>query len=253
MNKWNAYFIFIICFLCGTICKIYDDIHDNHIPISDLISEILKHTHTLLYTIISVSDFNFAVLFYLFNISNYFVDSYAWLSAYEKSCFYVLFLPCLFSIGTFTPIKTMDILIYLHLVLGCLFEVYLKFDEISIYKLGFRIIFLMFYSSVLFICSFFKNSQNDGIVSGFTYKIMIWMFGYVFSSCVFQSIQLFQLYYNKTECCPFLSFYSNKGKELTEQTKEETKEQTKEDGVIKKKKHKRKKEKREKIYKIKLD
>lgn len=199
MKYIQGYFLLVLCFLCGCINKIYDDLHDSHFPMSDLFSEILKHLHTLLYTTITITDFNFATLFYLFNITNYLADSKAWLGSYEKSCLYVLLLPCLFSIGTRTIPKKMDILIYLHLVLGCLLEVYLHFDEVSIFKLGFRLSSLIFYSVVLFACSLF------GLLSGFTYKIMIYMFGYIFASCVFQSIQLFKLYRDKVGCCPFLS------------------------------------------------
>lgn len=199
MKYIQGYFLLVLCFLCGIVCKIYDDLHDSHFPMSDLFSDILKHLHTLLYTTITITDFNFATLFYLFNITNYLADSKAWSGSYEKSCLYVLLLPCLFSIGTQTRPKITDILFYIYFVLGCLLEVYLNFDEVSVFKLGFRIGSLLFCSTFLFVCSFF------GIFSSFIYKIMIYMFGYVFASCVFQSIQLFKLYRTKVGCCPFLS------------------------------------------------
>ena len=61
----------IYALFAGISCKVYDDFNDNNLIKSDLAKEILKGSHWILITLVSMNDFNFSVMWYLMCFANY--------------------------------------------------------------------------------------------------------------------------------------------------------------------------------------
>jgi len=173
--------MYFFTFIGGVVCKLYDDITDNHIRIPRVGKEVLKMLHTVLYTIISATDFNFSFAFYIVNFVGALANPSAWVGAYERACLYVLFLPCIVSFGYISNVKMVDIIIFLITFLGSILEIWLKFNEISIYKLLFRLLGVIYLVGVITLLN----------ISNFTKKMFYYTLGYILASCIFQSVNLF--------------------------------------------------------------
>jgi len=88
----------LIAFIAGILCKLYDDIIDAGLEVSQTLKEALKIAHAVLFCYIAASDYNFAFLCYVVNLINAFLNPGAWTGAYERACLYVLWIPCLLAI-----------------------------------------------------------------------------------------------------------------------------------------------------------
>jgi hypothetical protein len=90
----------IIGLLGGISAKLYDDIVDEKIEISDTVKECLKGVQWMMLALLSANDYNFILIFYTMNLLNYFGDPSAYSGSYEFSLLLMIPLLFLLNVGT---------------------------------------------------------------------------------------------------------------------------------------------------------
>jgi len=180
----------ILSFLCGFVCKLYDDLKDNErllIFKNDFSMELLKGLHYIFFTLISSVEPTFFIIEYVANFINSLGNSDAWKNPYEKSLlfsFVTLFL--VIDYNKITYLNKYDyFLILLFFVFMFLEPKYIT-EEYSFSKLIIRSIFVLLslFASLLFI-----------LLSDVTICICLYGAGYFLSSIFAQYYSLF--IYNK--------------------------------------------------------
>jgi hypothetical protein len=125
-------------FLGGVLCKVYDDLNDNHM-IGGHVQEILKGSQWILLTLLSYNDFNFALLNFIGNGLNAVNNWEEWKFPYETSLLILTPLFLLISFSTRSMLNIYDIL-YISVFFGSMYlEPLFITEESSTCKLYMRI------------------------------------------------------------------------------------------------------------------
>ena len=183
----------------GAIAKIYDDIIDMNLEVSETVKEVLKGLQLITLTLLSVNDFNFSAFLYTICFINYLEKPECWSNAYEFSLLWIypLFLcnPTTAKIPTISDIPFI-IPFAIH-VFGSmivdkfkLYEMSNSFDaiadrkEVSLLKYVSRS-FLSFGCFMAFVLA------NHLDVSEYLLKLLLFATAYLFVSSLFQFYMLY--------------------------------------------------------------
>ena len=167
---------FIYSTLSGISAKLYDDLTDNNLLTDKTTKEVLKGSQWILLTLISQTDFNFALPFYLTAFANSFSDTEAFVSPYEKSLLILYPFLLLISLHTAKSFTSGDITFAALTTLALLTEPFINSEEYSYRKFGTR--FAAFVWSIIML-RFFNFSPS-------VMKAISFFVGYSFISCCFQ-------------------------------------------------------------------
>lgn len=162
--------------MSGISAKLYDDLTDNHLLEDKTMKEILKGSQWILLTLISQTDFNFALPFYLTAFANSISDTEAFVSPYERSLLFLYPFLLLISLPTIKAFTFGDFIFASLTTLGLLTEPFINNEEYSYRKLGTR--FLAFLWTLIML-RFFTFSTS-------VMKAIYFFLGYSFISCCFQ-------------------------------------------------------------------
>ena len=174
---------YLISFLGGLSCKIYDDLFDNKLFKNDIFEESLKGTQWIILTLMSYNDFNFTACFYLINLLNAMPNWNAWDIGYEKSLLILYPVFLLLSFSTRQSLTLFDLLYVLTFCVGMGIEPLLIKEEYSIRKLIVR----SFLSISMFAWILIGHYFN---VSWSFLKVAIYGLGYIITSSIFQLYML---------------------------------------------------------------
>uniref|UniRef100_A0A6C0KND8 Uncharacterized protein n=1 Tax=viral metagenome TaxID=1070528 RepID=A0A6C0KND8_9ZZZZ len=167
---------FLYATLSGISAKLYDDLTDNNLLTDKTTKEVLKGSQWILLTLISQTDFNFALPFYLTAFANSFSDTEAFVSPYEKSLLILYPFLLLISAHTAKLFTSGDILFATLTTLALLTEPFINNEEYSYRKLGTRFVAFLW---TLIMIRFFNFSPS-------VLKAIYFFLGYSFISCCFQ-------------------------------------------------------------------
>jgi hypothetical protein len=158
---------------------------------SDRLNEILKGLHWILLTLLSINDFNFAVILYSVCFVNSFVNSKEWSTPYESSLIYLFPFLIILSFHSRSYIKISDILLSIVFIISLILETILFTEESSYNKLKSRV--SSFLLCILFLLGIhlYSFSLSFSII-----KFLYYSIGYCILSSVFQAYKLF---YTPTE------------------------------------------------------
>ena len=121
----------LYAFVGGLSAKIYDDIVDTPIEVSDLVKESLKGIQWICLTLLCIRDVNFLCIIYGFVYVNYVVNPDAYSGAYEFSLMLLGPVFLLLSLDTFVFPSAIEVCIYLYMVWVSIVEPYLDFRKIT--------------------------------------------------------------------------------------------------------------------------
>jgi hypothetical protein len=110
---------YLYAFLGGVLCKLYDDLNDNHM-IGGYVEELLKGSQWILLTLLSYNDFNFALLNLIGNGLNAINNWEAWKVPYETSLLILTPLFLLISFSSRAMLNIYDIL-YISVFFGSMY------------------------------------------------------------------------------------------------------------------------------------
>ena len=183
------YMDIIIPLLGGISAKLYDDIVDEKIEVSDVIKECLKGLQWMSLAILSVNDFNFILIFYVMNILNYIGDPSAFSCSYEFSLLLMVPLLFLFSFDTIHSFSYIDMICVFGFLILFYVEPYFMPNNVSYAKLIHRSI-----GTILFILLLFWSDYLH--ISPSITKITTYLIGYGTVSVIFQ---LYLLLYSQPQ------------------------------------------------------
>lgn len=115
----------------GISCKIYDDIVDNNIEVTDTFKEALKGIQWMILAVLSINDFNFTVFFYIINFLNFLNNNEAFSLPYEHSLLYVYPLLLFFNYNTAQVFNYIDIIPIMLCFLAGAVESYIFPEDLS--------------------------------------------------------------------------------------------------------------------------
>jgi len=167
---------FLYATLSGISAKLYDDLTDNKLLTDKTTKEVLKGSQWILLTLISQTDFNFALPFYLTAFANSFSDTEAFVSPYEKSLLILYPFLLLISAHTAKSFTSGDIVFAALTTLALLTEPFINNEEYSYRKLGTRFVAFLW---TLIMIRFFNFSPS-------VLKAIYFFLGYSLISCCFQ-------------------------------------------------------------------
>jgi drug/metabolite transporter (DMT)-like permease len=161
----------------GVSAKIYDDIVDNNLEVSDTVKEALKGVQWIILALLSIHDFNFTLFFYIINFLNYLNNNEAFSLPYEHSLLYVYPIFLLFNYYTIQAFNYIDIIPILLCLLSGAIESYIFSEDISYKKLISRAVACIGAIILLFIG-----------LSKFMNKVIIYGLFYGITSVIFQGL-----------------------------------------------------------------
>jgi len=173
-----------IALVAGIACKVYDDIVDTDIKVSDVMKESLKGLQWMFLAILSVNDFNFTLLMLLSNIVHYLSNKEAYSLPYERSLLYVYPILLLLSFHTREYLNIYSIFIIIYIILWCCIEPRTILENESYKKIINRFVCVLFPT--------FIALYNSSYISSSIIKYIYYCIGYVVISILFQ---LYMLYY----------------------------------------------------------
>jgi len=179
----------IYALFAGISCKVYDDFNDNNLIKSDLVKEILKGSHWILITLVSMNDFNFSVIWYLLCFANYIANPKEWSPPYETSGIYLYPFLILLNYHTRKYLTMSDIIVCILLILSLGIEPFIITEEVSYRKLINRFSLFLSLCILVYFSSYFNISNS-------IQKILYYYIGYLFISLCFQ---VYILYTEKLE------------------------------------------------------
>jgi len=186
-----------LAFLGGVSCKMYDDLNDMDIIHSDKLNEALKGLQWIILSVLSIHDFNFAMIIYTVNLINSFVNSKEWSEPYEFTGLYVFPILLLLSFHTRTYFSVFDILLFVGFILIASIEPFIFTEETSYSKLISRII-----CAILLIILVLKSSHG---ISQSVLKCLYYSLAYFITSSFFQVYKVPQDIKGKTTVLTFIS------------------------------------------------
>lgn len=189
LNKNTFYFRmeYLIALLSGINAKIYDEIADNEINVSETFKEALKGIQWTTLAILSVQDFNFSFIMYLINLAAYFANSDAYKLPYEYSLLLVFPFLMFLNYDTVQYLTPINLLIILPCIIGIFLEGIIFTEDVSLKKCIFRITAVFFF--FIFLISF------SDYLSPTILKLLTFFIGYLISSSCYQ---VYILYNKKT-------------------------------------------------------
>jgi len=177
----------VYAILGGIVCKVYDDLNDMNILRSEKINEILKGSQWILLTLLSIHDFNFAIVMYIVTFLNSVVNSKEWSEPYESSLLYLYPIFFILSFHTREYLTFFDIIVLVSQCIGSLIEPYIWAEESSYKKLMDRSGGLILNCILLYYASYFNLSKS---IIKYTYYFT----GYFIISVGFQAYHQILLY-----------------------------------------------------------
>lgn len=163
----------------GAVCKVYDDLTDNHLSSNALLLEYLKGLEWSSLALLSFQDFTFAVTMYLMNLINAIHNPREWSLPYEHSMLLLYPLFIAMSYNTGTPISIWDGYIFACSVFHNIVEPYFFSEEFSSKKFVLR-----FWYVLSFAVGFLLPGSHS------IKKLMAYGMGYMFVSTLFQAYLL---------------------------------------------------------------
>ena len=174
----------IISLIGGISAKVYDDIVDTNIQVTDTFKESLKGVQWVTLTLLSVNDFNFTLLFYIINILNYSGNPDANSMPYEYSLLVIFPFLMLLNYNTIKSINIINLLLFIPFMILMFIEPCIITENVSLKKLISRSLI----SSGLLILILLNNYFN---LSPSILKIAIYCLGYAITSSLFQYYMLY--------------------------------------------------------------
>lgn len=169
----------VIPLLGGISAKVYDDIIDEKIEVSDVVKEGLKGLQWMILALLSVDDFNFIFIFYVMNLLNYIGDPSAFSGSYEFSLLVMVPLLFLFNFNTIHSFHYIDIICVIGFLILFYIEPYFMPNNVSYAKLIHRSIGTILF--IVFLC------WSDYLhISPSIMKITTYLIGYGTVSIIFQ-------------------------------------------------------------------
>lgn len=177
---------FLVAALTGITIKIYDDISDNKLLVSERYIEFMKTFQVIGLTLISFHDFNFSVSMYILNILSFLGD----ISAYTTDSFHVSILILypflvLLSLPYKSRVNFISILYVLCFIVFFTVEPHIIQEEYSERKAVLR-----FFTSIVVFVGLFVG-YFMGVSTSFL-KIGSICLGYIFTSTLFQGYMVSQ-------------------------------------------------------------
>lgn len=173
-----------IALVAGIACKVYDDIVDTDIKVSDVMKESLKGIQWMFLAILSVNDFNFTLLMLLSNVAHHLTNKEAFSMPYERSLLYVYPILLLLSFHTREYLNIYSMSIFIFIILWCCIEPLIIIENISYKKIISRFLGILFFILLLL--------YNYSYISSSIIKFVYYYIGYLATSTLFQ---LYMLYY----------------------------------------------------------
>jgi hypothetical protein len=136
---------FIVSFLAGLACKLYDDLSDNPLLVdfkTPVLMEFLKGVHYILFTTISLHNPVFFMLLFVICSVNSLVDPTAWSEPYESSLPYSLGLIYFLVQYDSLPLNVYDVCCIILTLLTIVAEPRMMHKEVSLCKLIVRAYFV---------------------------------------------------------------------------------------------------------------
>jgi len=186
----------------GVSAKIYDDIVDNNIEVSDTAKEALKGVQWISLAILSIHDFNFTLFFYIMNFLLYLNNNDSYNLPYEHSLLYVYPFFLLFNYSTIELCSYLDVIPLVCIILGFCVEPYIFPEDFSYKKIISRMLLCITYIILL----------NIGL-SNFMNKILIYALLYALTSVIFQGLLISGLV-KRNESVPAPEEGGEKGKAI---------------------------------------
>ena len=173
-----------VAFVGGASAKIYDDIVDDGIPVSDVVKESLKGVQWMSLTALSLNDFNFAAFMYLMTLLHYFTSPDSFSNSYEFSL--LLIFPVLFLLNykTITYFKPIDCILFVGLTIAALVDHIWLDENISNRKFVIRTCELIGGIGLL-VASYYLQ------MSVFIQKIISYTVAYLLLSSLFQLYRVY--------------------------------------------------------------
>ena len=172
MDAWIALF-------AGISAKVYDDIIDNKITISDTVKESLKGTQWMSYALLSVNDFNFTLGSCIIYTANSIADPPAYTTSYEQALLYTIPLLLLFNVDSLHALGGWDMMVILFMILILVFEPMIISENVSYRKCGIRLIGAIEFLLIYWWSDYFQISRS-------IQKMCLYLFGYTITSVFFQ-------------------------------------------------------------------
>jgi hypothetical protein len=174
---------YLLPLISGISAKVYDDISDTNISVSDIIKESLKGVQWTTLALLSVNDFNFTSIFYISILSNYFGDPTAYSTPYEQAL--LLIFPCLlfFNFHTIQSMNLINLIVIIPFIIVMYSEQLFITENVSYKKLLSRLVMLF---NLIIVCIFSTYLH----LSPSILKIVIYGIGYLLISCIFQIYNL---------------------------------------------------------------
>lgn len=172
-----------IALVAGIACKVYDDIVDTDIKVSDVMKESLKGIQWMFLAILSVNDFNFTLLMLLSNVAHHLTNKEAFSMPYERSLLYVYPILLLLSFHTREYLNIYSIFIIILIIFFFYMEPLIIIENISYKKIISRFLGILFFILLLYNYSYISHS---------IIKYIYYCIGYFVISILFQ---LYMLYY----------------------------------------------------------
>jgi hypothetical protein len=169
----------IIGLLGGISAKLYDDVVDEKIEISDTVKECLKGVQWMMLALLSANDFNFILIFYTMNLLNYFGDPSAYSGSYEFSLLLMIPLLFLLNVGTIHSFDYINIITIISFLILFFVEPIVLSTNVSYAKLIHRSIG----TTLLILLSFGSDYLQ---LSPSIIKITTYLIGYGIISILFQ-------------------------------------------------------------------
>jgi hypothetical protein len=167
----------------GISGKVYDDIVDEGIPVSDTFKEALKGIQWITLALASVGDFNYTFIQFIFNVLNHLGNPDAFKFPYEYSLLLVYPIFLFLSFHTRKELHYIDSIPLIITAVAMYFEPMFITENISYKKFLIRSFGSLSYTILLIFGGYFN--VNSGII-----KFSIYAIGYGVTSALFQFYML---------------------------------------------------------------
>ena len=166
--------------LGGASSKVYDDIVDLNWKVTDTTKESLKGLQWMILALLSVRDFNFAIILYGMNLCHHFANENAFKQPYESSLLYLFPFLLLLSFPTSTAFTMSDLLVIVPLIGVMILEPVLIKEDVSFRKMMSRLALAIGTFMIVLIGGKFHVSTS-------IIKLAMYYFGYCFISFLVQA------------------------------------------------------------------
>lgn len=176
---------YLISFLGGLSCKVYDDLSDNNLFRNDTFKESLKGTQWIILTLLSHNDFNFACIAMILNLANCLFNISEWNHPYETSLLILYPFIVLYSFPTRTSINFFELFYLVFMLCSMIWDPVVITEEYSFRKFIQRgVIFVI--SIIASLIALYLNMSMTFI------KLCMYSIGYFLASFIFQLYMLVQ-------------------------------------------------------------